>query len=121
MRSRAARKRRLETAYLPGLRRGKMDRGSLDTLVKKFEASAPYILKDGYAYFCKEKTIELDFNMAPRFVTSAPQVHDNAGRVALMCGPVVYCAEGVDNEGDIFGLSVSRATDFEITEDDYFG
>lgn len=88
---------------------------------KKFDASAPYTIKDGYAYFNMAEVIELDFNLKPRFVVAAPGVHENAGKAALMLGPVVYCIEGVDNEGDIFGLSVNKATSFDVKKDEYFG
>lgn len=88
---------------------------------KKFEASAPYILKDGYAYFDSCEAIAFDFNISPRFVVSAPGVHENAGKTALMYGPVVYCAEGIDNEGDIFGLSVNTDSEFEVEQDSFFG
>lgn len=87
---------------------------------EKFDASAAYSMKDGYAYFDAEEVLEFDFNISPRFVVSAPGVHDNAGRTALMYGPVVYCVEGVDNEGDIFGLSVNTSSAFEIIPDNYF-
>lgn len=88
---------------------------------KKFDASAAYIMDDGYAYFDASEIIDFDFNIAPRFVVSAPGVHENAGKTALIYGPVVYCIEGVDNDGDIFGLSVSTDSVFGITQDSYFG
>ncbi len=88
---------------------------------EQFDASASYELKDGYAYFDAAETLEFDFNVAPRFVVSAPGVHDNAGRTALMLGPVVYCVESVDNKGDIFALYADINTAFGIDADDYFG
>ena len=87
---------------------------------EKFDASASYIIKDGYAYFDAAEVIDLDFNMAPRFVVSAPAVHENAGKTALMLGPVVYCVEKVDNDCDIFGLSVNTDTVFDVRPDNYF-
>ncbi|MBE6897152.1 MAG: glycoside hydrolase family 127 protein, partial [Ruminococcaceae bacterium] len=87
---------------------------------EKFDASASYIIKDGYAYFDATEVIDLDFNMAPRFVVSAPAVHENAGKTALMLGPVVYCVEKVDNNCDIFGLCVNTDTVFDVQPDNYF-
>ncbi len=86
-----------------------------------FAASAAYEMRDGYAYFSGESVLTLDFHMAPRFVVSAPGVHDNAGRTALMYGPVVYCIEGVDNEGDIFAYSVDVKAQVTGAYDPYFG
>ena len=87
----------------------------------EFEASAPYELRDGYAYFDRVDTLEVDFHIRPRLVVSAPGVHDNAGRAALLYGPVVYCLEGIDHEDNIFALSVDPKTAFELTQNDYFG
>ncbi|HET7769714.1 MAG TPA: beta-L-arabinofuranosidase domain-containing protein, partial [Chloroflexota bacterium] len=42
---------------------------------------------------------ELHLPLTPRRIHSPPQVAANAGRVALARGPLVYCAEGVDNPG----------------------
>lgn len=86
-----------------------------------FEASAPYEMRDGYAYFDAVDVLDLDFHIQPRLVVSAPGVHDNAGRVALLYGPVVYCMEGVDNKDDIFALSIDPNTAFTLTPDEYFG
>lgn len=85
-----------------------------------FKASADYEMKDGYAYFDAAAELCLDFSIKPRLVVSSPSVHENAGKAALMYGPVAYCIEAVDNEGDIFGLSVCRDTDFEVKYDDFF-
>jgi DUF1680 family protein len=48
--------------------------------------------------------IELDLPMEVRRVLSHDKVAANAGRVALERGPVVYCAEAVDNGGRVFNL-----------------
>jgi hypothetical protein len=42
--------------------------------------------------------------MPVRRVLSHDEVAANAGRVALERGPVVYCAEAVDNGGRVFNL-----------------
>jgi DUF1680 family protein len=48
--------------------------------------------------------IELSLPMEVRRVLSHERVAANAGRVALERGPVVYCAEAVDNGGRVFNL-----------------
>jgi DUF1680 family protein len=60
-------------------------------------------MKNGYAVVAinGKAEIELDLDMTPKFVRANRAVHENAGRVALMRGPVVYCLEGVDNGEDI--------------------
>src|SRR5262249_51347766 len=49
--------------------------------------------------------VELRLAMAARRIECHPFVADNAGRVALARGPLVYCLEGVDHPGiDLRGL-----------------
>jgi DUF1680 family protein len=49
-------------------------------------------------------SLELNLSMPVRRVLSHENVEANAGRVALERGPVVYCAEAVDNGGQVFNL-----------------
>src|SRR5262249_11967711 len=49
-------------------------------------------------------TIELTLPMPVRRVTADPRVKDDDGRVALERGPLVYCAEWVDNGGRALNL-----------------
>ncbi|MEO1203525.1 MAG: hypothetical protein AAFX10_12510 [Pseudomonadota bacterium] len=44
-------------------------------------------------------TVTLEFDMPARLVRAHPLVAENTGRVALRCGPVVYCFEAGDNAG----------------------
>ncbi len=48
--------------------------------------------------------VELELPMPVRRVLAHEKVEANAGRVALERGPVVYCAEAVDNGGRAFNL-----------------
>jgi hypothetical protein len=52
----------------------------------------------------KGDTITLELPMDVRRVLSHEKVEANAGRVALERGPIVYCAEAVDNGGRVFDL-----------------
>ena len=64
---------------------------------EKFTVNCEYELKDGYIYVSSPQNIELDFEMKPTLYMSRPEVIDCENKVALMYGPVVYCAEGIDN------------------------
>jgi DUF1680 family protein len=46
-------------------------------------------------------TVELTMDMPVRLVRANPKVEADRGRVALMRGPIVYCAEGIDNGGTV--------------------
>ncbi|MCJ7582297.1 MAG: glycoside hydrolase family 127 protein [Candidatus Aminicenantes bacterium] len=49
-------------------------------------------------------TIELNLPMPVRRVESHPEVIENTGKIALVRGPVVYCAEWPDNSGQVSNL-----------------
>ena len=68
-----------------------------------------YECSNGYACFIVDKKfeLELDFHIAPIFISSNPNVRANVGRVALTYGPIVYCIEGVDNGSRLNHISVS--------------
>jgi len=65
-------------------------------------------LRDGYARIRREwksgDTVELVLPMPVRRVVAADPVAEDAGRVALQRGPVVFAVEGVDNGGGVFDL-----------------
>jgi hypothetical protein len=50
--------------------------------------------------------------MPVRRVLAHEQVKEDRGRVALMRGPIVYCAEGADNGGSVMNLLVRDETEF---------
>jgi DUF1680 family protein len=61
------------------------------------------MLIDGY--FCidrkwkAEDKVELSMDVIPRVVKANPLVKDDEGKIAIEKGPIVYCAEWVDNQG----------------------
>jgi len=57
-------------------------------------------------------TIHLVLPMPVRKVIAHPLVQADIGRVTIERGPVVYCAEGVDNGGSVSGISIPDALQF---------
>jgi len=51
-------------------------------------------------------SIEFEMEMPAERVKADEKVKANVGRVALQRGPVVYCAEAVDNGGRVFNLAL---------------
>jgi len=80
-------------------------------------AAAAIDLKKGYALirrsWTKGDVVELDLPMPVRRVAAHPSVKEDAGRVAIQRGPLVYCAEGIDNGGKAIGLAIPEGTKFE--------
>ena len=58
-------------------------------------------------------TVSLHLPMPVRRVASHPNVADNVGRVAFERGPLVYCAEWVDNSGSLDEHRVPDGASFE--------
>jgi DUF1680 family protein len=52
--------------------------------------------------------VELRLPMPVRLVMSHDGIVENRGRVAIQRGPLVYCAEGPDNGGQVGALTVAR-------------
>jgi len=83
---------------------------------KGFNINTPYTMRNGYAMIevSGETKIVLHLDMPVSLIMSNRRVHDNAGRVAVMRGPVVYCIEGIDNGEDLKNVSVDINGDFVL-------
>ncbi|HES59938.1 MAG TPA: glycoside hydrolase family 127 protein, partial [Caldithrix sp.] len=57
--------------------------------------------------------LKINFTMPVRRVIAHELVKDDQGKVALTRGPIVYCAEGIDNNNDVFNLVIPN--DVELT------
>ena len=59
--------------------------------------------------------VEVVMNMPVRRIKAHDAVVQDRGRLAVECGPIVYCAEGVDNGGKVLGAVI--ASDAVFTPD----
>jgi DUF1680 family protein len=82
------------------------------------------MMVDGYARIERDwrtgDHIDLDIPLAPRALFANPLVRQDAGRIALMRGPMVYCVEATDNgeglnsirlAGDLFNVTTAKLED----------
>lgn len=79
--------------------------GSFKLLVNGTEYSPE--LSDGYAYIPRVAdgdTVVLTLDGSPKKMYSSVKVAENTGCSAIQRGPLVYCAEGVDNGGEVLSL-----------------
>ena len=71
----------------------------------------------GYAAITREwrsgDRVRLDLDMAVERISAHPEVRQDAGRVALARGPLVYCLEGRDNPAGLNRLRTPAAACFE--------
>ncbi|MDK2896751.1 MAG: uncharacterized protein PWP04_871 [Candidatus Atribacteria bacterium] len=78
------------------------------------------VLEKGYMVinrkWQKGDTVTLDLDMKPELWESHPSVKDNAGRVAIRKGPVVYCLEAEDNSGiNVWDIEIPK--DVKLVEE----
>jgi hypothetical protein len=69
------------------------------------------ITVDGYARIEREwnsgDLVDLDIPLETRGLWANPRVRQDTGRTALMRGPLVYCAEAIDNGADLNGIRLA--------------
>lgn len=83
---------------------------SENTVINKNGEPAAYEVSGGYAYlegpFSDSNVVDVEFDMTVKRVYANVDVSDDSNKVALQRGPLVYCAEGADNDGEVLSLSV---------------
>lgn len=76
-------------------------------------------LRTEKGYVCLEREfqeqdhIDIEFSLRLRKVYANPRVSADAGKAALMRGPVVYCLEEADNGKNLSGVSIGELTGVE--------
>ena len=74
-----------------------------------------YVMKKGFAVIERDwvsgDIVELELPMPVRFVDCIPEVKDNVGKTAVTRGPLVYCAEEIDNGRPVQQLFLGDATE----------
>ena len=83
-----------------------------------------YNVTDGYAViygvFNEKDSLKVEFKEPPRRVFANPFVKEDQGKVAVMGGAKLYCAEGIDNDGNVeFEIAVNP--NLELVDDKVVG
>ena len=75
-------------------------------------------LQNGYAYIdiSTGDKIKLELNSNPYIVYPSTKIPDLSGNISICRGPLVYCAEGVDNEKEITGLFILKNNEIKIQD-----
>jgi uncharacterized protein len=77
--------------------------------------------EDGYLHlahiWAPGTVIDLDLGMAPKRVRANQKVAAVLGKVALQNGPIVYCAEGIDNAGAVPALAIRPDAELRVEHD----
>ncbi|MGP4042079.1 glycoside hydrolase family 127 protein [Gracilibacillus sp. D59] len=87
-----------------------------DIFVNGMKKDVP--IENGYAKITEQwsdgDTIELLFDMPVEIIRSHPEVRENAGKVALQRGPIIYCLEEQDNGANLQDLSIHTNQTFKV-------
>ena len=93
-----------------------------DWCEETFTLDAPYTVENGYAVIAQPAgEVHLSLPMRPVLMAARASVADCAGRVAVMRGPIVYCAEEVDNGADLDALYLSSHFRARVRREPAFG
>lgn len=82
--------------------------------------SCEYEENDGYMIFKNMTEIEIELEMKPIFMRANRKVREDRGCVAVQYGPVIYCAEAVDN-GDVYSVALTSENNIETEYCEEFG
>lgn len=81
--------------------------------------------KNGYLYIKKNwsvgDTLELEFPMNPVILMANSNIREDAGKLCVKRGPVVYCLEEIDNGKNLQNLRLSPSCSFECFEKEIGG
>lgn len=78
----------------------------------------------GYLYVSNSSStmnILIDFKMDVSLIEANPNVQENAGRIAVQRGPIIFCAEAVDNGRLLRDVTVPLSADFKVGKDVEYG
>lgn len=84
---------------------------------------AEYEIKNGYAFIelSNINDIKITFDVSPKCVYANPGVHEDAGRCAILAGPLVYCAESCDNGKNLRSFCIPEKFNYEYVKNEKIG
>ncbi len=98
------------------------DNNNIPVIIKLNGKIIKYRKNKGYAVIKRKwgmnDVVEIEMDMPVRKVVSNELVKENSGMMAIQRGPLVYCAEGVDNDSNVFNLLLSSDAEFETVLND---
>ncbi len=91
--------------------------------IKSGAISKAHELKNGYAYLeiADGESITLNLDMPIRLLEAHPMIWEDAGKVAVTRGPLVYCIEGVDNPYPLSDIRIDKGAEYKTVFDGELG
>lgn len=90
---------------------------------RNFVSDKEYENINGYAMYIvdtDEFELVIDMQMNVSLYCANPAVRADAGKVAVMYGPILYCAESIDNDFNLFDVIIQKNSEFFCRYDDFF-
>ncbi len=90
----------------------------------RFTIGKSYELRDGYAYVEVDHEgdcIDISFDMTPFAVQANRKITRDANRYCIQAGPVVYCAEEVDNGENLQSIRLEKDFTWNATYEEAYG
>lgn len=79
-----------------------------------YRLSVPHEIRNGYAFIdCEHREFELELDISPRLVYADSRAARLAGRACIARGPIIYCAEGIDNGEELHRFILPREITFK--------
>ncbi len=107
---------------LPGDLYQYMTKSDNKPIIRVNGKTVKFDLINGYAKidrnWDKGDIIELDFPMSVKKVIANEKVIEDRGKFSIERGPLVYCAEWVDNDDKVRNLLVNKNSSFTVEHDD---
>ena len=88
---------------------------------RQFTLNRPYTLENGYAIVENDGAIQLSLDMTPFAIRANQKVLKDVNQICIQSGPLVYCAESLDNGENLHALEIPVRFSYERTLDDFFG
>ena len=93
----------------------------LPSWCKSVKTDKPYrAVKDGYMLF-EDTDVTVEFDMTPFAVRSSTKVWRDAGNLCVQAGPIVYCAESVDNGENLHRFVLPAVLSAKAHSEELFG
>ncbi len=88
----------------------------------EFKINKKYTVKNGYAKIVNDGSeVIFEMKMQPVLIEANPEISDDANKASVMYGPIVYCAEAVDNIENLNSLYLSEELNEKMVFDEFFG
>jgi DUF1680 family protein len=78
-------------------------------------------MQNGYAVFTNDGTATLTLDMTPFAIRANTKVRKDRGRLCVEAGPIVYCAESIDNGEDLHALAIPTDFTYRMRYDESYG